>query len=151
MTSIINPTLIPGVELKQLQSHIDERGFFREIIRQSDGFFKEGFGQWSHSYKRQHYHTKQFHIHQYQVDWWYCPVGIIQVVLYDTRFNDTRFHQFQLPQGQMNQEVLRIPPGVAHGFKVLHGPAHLLYITSKEYNPEDEGRLNLEFDWNEIN
>lgn len=147
MSSIIKPSLIPDVELKQLQTNVDERGYFREIIRQSDSFFSEGFAQWSHSYKHEGYYTEQFHIHQYQIDWWYVPVGIIKVVLYDTRVNDNVFHKFLLPQGQMSQEVLRIPPGVAHGFKVLQGPAHLMYITSREYNPADEGRIDLPFDW----
>ena len=41
--------MIEGVVLKDLVTHVDERGFFREIIRKGDDFFKEGFGQWSHS------------------------------------------------------------------------------------------------------
>ena len=35
---------LPGVETKELVTHADERGFFREIIRESDAFF-EHFGQ----------------------------------------------------------------------------------------------------------
>jgi len=41
--------LIDGVVFKELVTHTDERGFFREIIRVTDGFFGAGFGQWSHS------------------------------------------------------------------------------------------------------
>ena len=33
------PELLPGVELKELVTHGDERGFFREVIRESDPFF----------------------------------------------------------------------------------------------------------------
>jgi dTDP-4-dehydrorhamnose 3,5-epimerase-like enzyme len=46
--------------------------------------------------------------------------------------------------------MVKIPPGVGHGFKVLQGPAHLLYLTSKEYNKSDEGRIanqTLGFSW----
>ena len=39
---------IDGVVLKELTTHADERGFFREVIRESDEFF-DHFGQWSHS------------------------------------------------------------------------------------------------------
>ncbi len=39
---------IEGVVMKQLVTHTDERGFFREVIRETDDFF-EHFGQWSHS------------------------------------------------------------------------------------------------------
>jgi len=141
--------MIKGVEIKQLKTFKDERGFFREVIRSSDEFFLEGFAQWSHSFKQRGYFTEQFHVHQNQVDWWYVPLGQIVAVLFDTRQNsDGLFLYYEL--GQSNQRVLKIPPGVAHGFKVLDNSAHLCYITSQEYNPDDEGRLDLYFDWSEI-
>jgi len=40
--------VIEGVVIKQLVTNADERGFFREIIRETDDFFGQ-FGQWSHS------------------------------------------------------------------------------------------------------
>lgn len=39
--------MIKGVELKSLTTHPDDRGFFREIIRNTDPFFASGFGQWA--------------------------------------------------------------------------------------------------------
>ena len=57
--------VIEGVILKELKTQADDRGFFREIIRVTDDFFIEGFGQWSHSLmynnviKAWHYHKKQ--------------------------------------------------------------------------------------------
>jgi len=147
--TIINSTLIPDVELRQIQSHKDERGYFREVIKVSDGFFKERFAQWSHSYKYPGYYTEQFHIHKHQVDWWYIVVGQMTAVLFDTRDSaDGKFHQFVLSQDKPT--VLRIPPGVAHGFKVSDNSVHMMYITSQEYNPDDEGRIDLEFDWSTI-
>jgi dTDP-4-dehydrorhamnose 3,5-epimerase len=54
---------IDGIQFKELSTLPDQRGFFREIIRVNDDpFFKEGFGQWSHSMmfdkviKAWHYH-----------------------------------------------------------------------------------------------
>jgi dTDP-4-dehydrorhamnose 3,5-epimerase len=49
--------------------------------------------------------------------------------------------------------VLRIPPGVAHGCRCLSGPANLFYITSRLYDPADEGRIphddpTIGYDWN---
>lgn len=41
--------MIKGVVIKKLLTHIDDRGFFREIIRVTDEFFVEGFAQWSYS------------------------------------------------------------------------------------------------------
>jgi dTDP-4-dehydrorhamnose 3,5-epimerase len=48
--------------------------------------------------------------------------------------------------------VVKIPPGVAHGYRVLEGPVHLFYIVSKEYDGTDEGRIphddpQIGYDW----
>ena len=46
-----------------------------------------------------------------------------------------------------------IPPGVAHGYKVIGSdPAMLVYVTSRFYNPADELRVpyndpRLAYDW----
>ena len=60
--------MIEGVEIKELRTHLDERGFFRELIRVSDEFFHEGFGQWSHSLMYMGT-AKAWHVHKVQVDW----------------------------------------------------------------------------------
>ena len=145
--------MIEGVVLKELLTHPDERGFFREIIRSTDSFFEEGFGQLSHSLMYTGA-AKAWHIHKVQVDWWYVPIGVLKVALHDTR-PGSRTHreimQFLMGDHQPSR-VLRIPPGVAHGCKAVHGPAHLFYVTSRTYDPADEGRIphddpEIGFDW----
>lgn len=154
--------MIEGVQTKQLTTYPDERGFFREILRSTDEIFSEGFGQWSHSLMYSGT-IKAFHFHFRQVDWWYVPIGVIKAVLVDCRgegrkiitgwsnpeWNAPKAHEYLLGDNQPAQ-VLRIPPGVAHGLKVLQGPAHLFYVTSKEYDGTDEGRIAhdaLGYDW----
>jgi dTDP-4-dehydrorhamnose 3,5-epimerase len=134
--------MIEGVEIKELATYPDERGFFREIIRVTDGFFREGFGQFSHSLMYPGV-AKAWHFHKTQVDWWYVPVGNIKVALYDMRENSpTKGKTDEVYLGEnFGAKVLKIPPGVAHGCKVLGCGAHLFYITSKPYDPEEEGRL----------
>lgn len=145
--------MIEGVILKNLITHFDERGFFREIIRVTDDCFKEGFGQLSVS----HVHRgviKAWHIHKKQVDWWYVSNGLLRVVLYDTRKDSPTFKEtMELLMGD-NQPavVLRIPAGVAHGCKCISGPALIFYLTSKIYNGADEGRIpyddaQIGYDW----
>jgi dTDP-4-dehydrorhamnose 3,5-epimerase len=145
--------MIEGVEIKDLVTHPDERGFFREIIRVTDGFFGEGFAQFSHSLMYAGV-AKAWHIHKTQVDWWYVPVGNIKVGLSDRRKESGSFGQTEVVFLGENYgaRVLRIPPGVAHGCKVLGGQAHLLYITSNTYDPQEEGRIphddpEIGFDW----
>ena len=145
--------MIDGVVFKELVTHADERGFFREIIRVTDDFFPEGFGQWSHSLM----HTgtaKAWHVHQRQIDWWYVGVGTLKVALYDTRTDSpTHCQLMEFFLGDNHRaRVVRIPPGVAHGCKAINGPAHLFYITSRIYDPEDEGRIphddpEIGYDW----
>jgi dTDP-4-dehydrorhamnose 3,5-epimerase len=145
--------MIEGVEIKDLVTHPDERGFFREILRVTDPIFPEGFGQWSHSLMFTGV-AKAWHIHKVQIDWWYVGGGVLKVALHDTRPASKTFRKtMELLMGD-NQPagLLRIPPGVAHGCKCLDGPAHLFYITSRIYNPEDEGRIphddpTIGYDW----
>lgn len=148
--------VIPGVELIPLVTHVDERGYFREILKSSQ---LPKFGQWSMSYM--HSGTiKAWHWHSLQTDYWFVPSGTIKAVLADLRNFPPQWHydlsddkpesyEYILGDNQKPQ-VLVIPPGVAHGLKVLQGPAVLMYITSEEYNPEDEGRIPydaLGYDW----
>ncbi len=144
---------IEGVEIKRLVTHRDARGFFREIIRVTDDFFGEGFGQWSHSRMFAGV-AKAWHIHWKQVDWWYVPIGNVKAVLCDLRPDSPTYKVIQEVYMGDNYDpiVLKIPPGVAHGVKVLSGEAHLFYITSRVYDPEDEGRIphddpDIGYDW----
>ena len=132
--------MIQGVEVKELVTHADERGFFRELIRVSDGFFGEGFGQLSHSLMHPG-SGKGWHYHPQQVDWWYV-IGNLKVVLDDLR-DDSPTHK-QLEEVFMGDiygpTILKIPPMVAHGCRALD-TTHLLYVTSSVYDPAQEGRM----------
>lgn len=145
--------MIHGVEFKELETFTDKRGFFREIIRVTDSFFKDGFGQWSHSLMFDGV-TKAWHYHLKQTDWWYVVSGVIRVGLCDIRKDSPTYKEtmeflmgeFQVPK------VIKIPPGVAHGCQTVQGPANLLYITSSIYNPDDELRIpyddpGIDFNW----
>jgi dTDP-4-dehydrorhamnose 3,5-epimerase len=145
--------MIDGVVFKELVTKTDERGFFREIIRVTDEFFAEGFGQWSYSLMYPG-SAKAWHIHHRQTDWWYAALGTLKVALYDVR-SDSPTHK-QLMEFLLGDHhppvVLKIPPGVAHGCKAIGSTVHLFYVTSCTYDPSDEGRiphddLAIGYDW----
>jgi dTDP-4-dehydrorhamnose 3,5-epimerase len=145
--------MIQGVEFKELKTHTDERGFFREVLRASDPILAEGFAQWSHTMSYTGV-AKAWHVHRKQVDWWYLAVGVIQVCLYDTRPDSPTHGELMtfLMGEQYRPRVVKIPPGVAHGYRVLDGPAHVFYIVSEEYDGTDEGRIShddpeIGYDW----
>lgn len=146
--------MIDGVKLKELVRHSDERGYFEEIIRKSDDFFHEGFGQVSHSFMLGGV-VKAWHIHKTQTDWWYVVSGKVKAVLYDMRKNSKSHRECMemvLDANRSPNMVLKIPPGVAHGLKVITGPANLVYVTSGTYSQEEEGRIeyndaDIGYDW----
>lgn len=145
--------LINGVIVKKLIRHHDDRGFFEELIKANDDFFREGFGQLSHSYMKKGV-IKAWHIHKTQIDWWYIARGTLHVALFDMRENSPTYkvlNQFRLGEKGENI-VLKIPAGVAHGCKVKSFDAELFYVTSSVYNTDEEGRIDhndpiIGYDW----
>lgn len=145
--------MITGVVVKKLVRHPDERGYFEEMIRKTDPFFHEGFGQVSHSHMVDGV-VKAWHIHKTQIDWWYVVAGTIKAVVYDARKDSDTYKEIQeFVMGENGEAiVLKIPPGVAHGLKVVAGPADLVYVTSSVYTPDEEGRIpyddkEIGYDW----
>lgn len=142
--------MLDGVEIKKLVTHADERGFFREVIRETDEFF-DHFGQWSHSLMFPGT-AKAWHVHERQTDWWYC-IGALKVGLHDLREGSpTQLQTVTLFMGDdYGATCLKIPPGVAHGCRALK-LTHLLYVTSNVYDRTDEGRIphddpSIGYDW----
>lgn len=151
------PMTIVGVEIKDLMTHADQRGFFREIVRSTDPIFAEGsFGQWSHSRMEQNV-VKAWHYHHVQTDWWYVAMGEVETVLVDNRPESPTYKRIMVfrmgdSEGTQAQVCVKIPPGVLHGCKVISNEAHLFYITSHTYDPNEEGRFPynselIEYKW----
>lgn len=98
-----------------------------------------------------HNTVKAWHYHHLQIDWWYLGVGVIEVVLYDNREESPTYQrkmEFKLGDAELDSDalaaVVKIPQGVLHGLKVVTDCAHLFYITSETYNPQDEGRFKFD-------
>jgi dTDP-4-dehydrorhamnose 3,5-epimerase len=136
-----------------LITHTDERGFFREIIRSNDDFFKEGFGQMSHSLVYTGV-IKAWHLHKKQTQWNYVVSGLLKVALHDTRKHSPTVNkkmEFLIGDNQ-TARVYSFPPGVAHGYRCLNGPMHIIYVTSGTYDLSDEIRIAhddplIGYDW----
>ena len=120
MTGSLNKNAIHGVEIKELKSHGDDRGFFREIVRKTDTFFHEGgFAQWSHS-KMVKDTVKAWHYHHIQYDWWYIGMGQIEAVLYDNREESPTYKAklvFKMGDSKFGSDTrelcVKIPPGIS--------------------------------------
>jgi dTDP-4-dehydrorhamnose 3,5-epimerase-like enzyme len=90
--------------------------------------------------------VKAFHYHLHQTDCWTPVKGLLQVALADLRVNSSTYGlRNTLYMGPLRAWQLLIPPGVAHGYKVIgHEDALLVYMTDRFYNPQDEGRIPLQ-------
>ena len=146
--------MIAQVRVKQLKVLADERGRLMEIMRADDELFL-GFGQ---VYITTAYPgvVKAWHYHKLQDDLWVCASGMIRAGLYDLREGSPTYRQTQeVYLGEYNPILLRIPVGVAHGYKVVgNQPALLIYFVTTPYNREqpDEYRIpwdspDIPFDW----
>jgi dTDP-4-dehydrorhamnose 3,5-epimerase len=146
--------MIHGVHLKPLQRFADDRGYLMELVRADDPYFTE-FGQTvvTLSYPGV---IKAFHWHEFQDDYWAVLQGMAQVVLHDRREDSpTRGETDVYYLGQYNPQLLAIPRGVAHGYRVLGSePAVLIYTVTRAYDRAhpDEHRIAyndpaIGFDW----
>ncbi len=80
--------------------------------------------------------------------------GLLQVVLVDLRLGSPTFGaRNTMYVGALRPWQVLIPPGVAHGYKVIgRDEALLVYLTDRFYNPKDEGRIpyndpGINYDW----
>jgi dTDP-4-dehydrorhamnose 3,5-epimerase len=146
--------MIDGVLVKKIQVYHDDRGSLMEVLKEGDLLYKH--------IKQTTFTTaypgviKAFHWHKHQYDLWFFTRGSAQVVLYDLREESpTRGETNVFYMGEKNPILLSIPPGVAHGYRVLgEEPASLFYHTTEAYDPEhpDEERVayndpQIGFDW----
>ena len=148
--------LIAGVRIQPYPVFPDDRGYFLEVFRLGEGLsstFPANSTQVSSalSYPGT---IKAFHYHRHQTDLWVPVQGMFQVGLVDLRVDSTTYGlRNTLYVGALRPWQILIPPGVAHGYKVIgEHAAMLVYVTDRHYNPADEGRIphnhaSLAYDW----
>jgi dTDP-4-dehydrorhamnose 3,5-epimerase len=138
--------LIDGVTLKPLKVFCDDRGYLMEVLRADDPFYR-GFGQTTYTVTYPDT-IKAFHWHRRQDDLWFVAAGMAQVVLHDLREDSRTRGQTNVHYlGDQNRQLLVIPRGIAHGYRVLGGePVLLVYHTTEPYNPSDPDEERLPFD-----
>ncbi len=138
--------MINGVIIKQIKRWADDRGFFAEIAKFGEETFKE-IKQTSYTETYPGV-IKAFHWHKKQYDIWFPVSGNIEIVLYDVRKDSSTKNETQvIYAGQNNPLLILIPPGVAHGYRVLgNQTAGLFYHTSEAYNAENPDEQRIPFD-----
>jgi dTDP-4-dehydrorhamnose 3,5-epimerase len=150
------PKLIGGVKVQPVTLWPDDRGYFLEVHRFRQGLtasFPLDTTQVSAALSFPGT-IKAFHVHTRQADCWTPVAGMFQVALVDLREDSPSYgRKNTMYVGALRPWQILIPPGVAHGYKVIgRDPALLVYLTDRFYDPADEGRIpfndsSLAYDW----
>jgi dTDP-4-dehydrorhamnose 3,5-epimerase len=151
------PTSLPGVFILEPRVFGDKRGFFFESYNQrvlAEVGINAQFVQDNHSCSSRnvlrglHYQAKHPQGKLVRV-----AEGEILDVAVDLRRNSPTFGRWEAVRlSGENKRMLWIPPGFAHGFRVLSEKAHVLYKATDFYLPEDERTLawndaDLKINW----
>lgn len=148
--------LIAGVAAQPFPIYPDDRGYFLEVQRIGRGLIANFLSETTQISAAINFPgtIKAFHYHLHQTDCWTPVKGMFQVALADLRLDSPTFGQRNtLYVGGLRPWHVLIPPGVAHGYKVIGGDeALLVYLTDRFYNPKDEGRIpfddpSIGYDW----
>ena len=110
--------MIDGVVISQLKVIPDDRGRLMEIMRCDD----EGFERFGQVYITTTYPgvVKAWHMHRLQTDHMAAVDGMFRLALYDAREDSPTLGVLQeVYMGIHNPVMVRIPPGVYHGWMCI--------------------------------
>ena len=155
MTAVETP--LAGVLLLEPKVFRDARGFFLESYNEkamAEAGIREHFVQDNHSFStRNVLRGLHYQVRHAQGKLIRVTQGEILDVAVDLRKSSPtlgKWHGVVL-SGE-NQLMLWIPPGFAHGFRVISNGAHVLYKATDFYHPESERTLawndpDVKIDW----
>ena len=146
--------LIDGVAARRAKVLPDQRGRLGEIMRADDPWF-EKFGQvyFTTTYPSV---VKAWHYHKKQTDHFYVAKGTVKIALYDKREDSPTYETVnEIYLGEHCPGLLRIPPGVEHGWMcVSETEAYIINVVSEmyDYSEPDEFRTDphdndIPYDW----
>jgi dTDP-4-dehydrorhamnose 3,5-epimerase len=151
-------TPIEGVRTLPLTRITDDRGFFMEIFRGraahkggealADFFQGVPLAQMNYSIVEADGHIKGLHYHLKQEDiWFFPPPSKAKVILYDVRKDSATAGRTQVVvAGGGSDALIRIPAGVAHGYRPLTNPCALFYIVTEVFDPATPDEYRIAWD-----
>jgi len=134
--------MLDGILIKPLKRHIDDRGFFTELMRLDwkEILGDENFVQvnFSMSYpgiiRAWHRHLRG------QIDYFMVLKGALKLCVYDEKTQELD----EIVSSELELKIVRVPGHYWHGFQVVSNePALLVYFANRLYdyeNPDEERR-----------
>lgn len=145
-------TGIEGVRITPLRRIPDERGAIFHMLRAD----AEGFERFGEIYFSQVYPEaiKGWHLHRRMTLNYAVPIGMVKLVCYDDRAGSpTRGNLLELFIGELNYQLVTIPPLVWNGFKGIGTiPAIVANCATEVHDPDELVRADpfsaaIGYDW----
>lgn len=141
LRNIYLPPTIDGLVLKDLNPILDGRGELTELFS-LPWMQKENWMSPVHMYQTATDFgvTKAWHLHVKHTDQVAVTRGKVQLVLVDVRKESSTFGDVNsLFMGSLRPALLKIPPGIMHGWKALSSPEVIIInFQTDVYDPPDE-------------
>jgi dTDP-4-dehydrorhamnose 3,5-epimerase len=144
--------MIAGVEIFPLKRIQDERGVVMHMLKESDTHFQK-FGEIYFSVIFPGV-VKAWHLHSRMTINYAVVVGNIKLVVYDQRPESKTKGQLQeIFFGQVNYQLVRVPPGVVNGFTAVGGEkAIVANCADIPHDPDEIVRIDpftkaIPYDW----
>ena len=142
---------VEGVQIKELKTLADERGFFREAMKVTDSLFEPGLARLSHLRLKAAIPVAWW-VQPAGVVWCYVPQGTVQLVLYDDRPGSTsrgRWGKYWLGENEL-AGVVRIPAGVIFGCQAqVESNFVLVSDPSANQSAVQPAQLTVTYQWEE--
>jgi dTDP-4-dehydrorhamnose 3,5-epimerase len=144
--------MIAGVEIFPLRRIQDERGMVMHMLKETDPHFRK-FGEIYFSVIFPGV-IKAWHLHSRMTINYAVVVGNIKLVVFDQRPDSKTTGQLhEIYFGQVNYQLVRVPPGVVNGFTAVGGEkAIVANCADIPHDPDEITRIDpftptIPYDW----
>ena len=147
-----NTNKIDGLEVVDLVTRVDDRGYLIEIVRATDSYFKK-FGQVYVVRSITRGTVRAFHKHKKLWDYFFIVNGSAKYGFYDNRKKSKTYQNKEtIVLTDRKPSLIIVPPGIYHGWMALEDNTILISTASEVYNREkpDEVRVpynSFDFNW----
>ena len=143
--------VIKDVQIIDLTTHEDDRGYLTEIVRCSDDPEQHGvvdlFGQVYISGSPVRGTIRGFHKHLEMRDWFFISHGSAKFVLVDDRSDSsTNGEIMTFILTARTPRLLTVPAGIHHGWMSLEDDTQLICTTSHTYNATNPDEVRIPAD-----
>lgn len=135
--------MIRDVQLIELETHIDDRGYLIEIVRSTDPHLKK-FGQVYIVGNFTRGVIRAFHKHAELWDYFFISHGAAKFILVDDRKESPTYKEVNtFIICEKNPSLLVVPPEVYHGWMSLEDDTQLISTASEVYKRESPDEVRI--------